>query len=100
MTGVKHDGEKPRWDLLPIEALEPVVEVLGLGARKYGDRNWAEVPDAPRRYFAATMRHLTAWMLGEKRDAESGQSHLAHAVCCLLFIMALERRQKRTKRPF
>jgi hypothetical protein len=33
--GVKHDGDKPRWDLLPFDALDEVAGVLRYGAKKY-----------------------------------------------------------------
>lgn len=87
MTGRKDDQDKTRWDLIPWEQMEEVANVLTSGAKKYGDNNWAQVEDAPRRYFAAAMRHLVAWQQGEAVDAESGRSPLAHAVCCLLFLM-------------
>ena len=35
----------------------------------------------------ACHRHLQAWWSGERLDKESGLPHLAHAVCCLLFLM-------------
>ena len=88
--GVKHDGGKPRLSLLPWAAVLVVVEVLEYGAKKYAPDNWRHVPDARRRYFDAAMRHLTAWWSGERADAETGLSHLAHAACCVLFLLALE----------
>jgi hypothetical protein len=48
---------------------------------------WQKVPNAKERYFAALMRHLTAWWDGERADPESGLHHLAHAGCCLLFLI-------------
>lgn len=90
VEGVKHDGEKDRWDLLPLRAVRGVVKVLTFGARKYAPDNWRKVPDARPRYYAASMRHLAAWWEGEERDPESGLPHLAHAACCLLFLLALE----------
>jgi len=84
--GKKHDAEKPRWDLMPLRVLEEVVEVLTLGSKKYSDGNWQRVPNARRRYFAAALRHLTAWQAGEKTDRESGKNHLSHAMCCLIFL--------------
>jgi hypothetical protein len=91
-AGVKQDGEKLRWDLLPPEPLEDVVKVLTLGAVKYAPRNW-ERGMRWGRCFAAMMRHLWAWWGGEARDPETGLSHLAHACCCLFFLMAYERRR-------
>lgn len=88
--GLKHDQDKARWDLLPWRAASEVVDVLTFGAQKYAPDNWRHVPDARRRYFAALLRHLVAWWLGEQRDPESGRHHLAHAVCCAMFLMELE----------
>jgi len=85
--GRKFDQDKPRWDLLPYREVGSVVDVLTYGAIKYEPDNWKKVPDLKNRYFAAAMRHLTAWWGGEKQDPESGIHHLAHAICCLLFIM-------------
>lgn len=82
----KHDHGKPMWDLLPFRAVADVVRVLTYGADKYGPDSWQTVDNARPRYFAATMRHLTAWWGGERIDPESGLPHLAHAVCSLLFL--------------
>lgn len=90
MRGRKHDAEKDRWDLLPYSAIQEVVKVLTFGARKYGPENWKDVPDARRRYFAASQRHTIAWWSGEKIDPEWGLNHLAHACCCLLFLLWLD----------
>lgn len=88
-TGRKDDAEKPRYDLLPFTALDPVVRVLTAGAKRYGDDNWRKVDHAPRRYLAAALRHVTAWAAGREKNADTGESHIAHAVCCLLFLLAL-----------
>lgn len=96
MTGRKDDGadgklpRKLRWSLVPWTAMEAVVRVLMLGAQKYSDHNWLKVDNHRERYFDALMRHSTAWRRGEKYDPETGENHLAHAVCCALFLMARE----------
>lgn len=87
MEGRKDDADKLRWDLLPFNSVEKVVKVLQYGANKYGDFNWFYVKDYKRRYFSACMRHLIAWWKGEKYDKESGYNHLAHAICCLIFLL-------------
>ena len=84
--GAKLDAGKPQWDLLEYRVLEDVVKVLTFGAQKYGVNNWVDVPNARRRYFAATMRHLAAWKQDEIMDPESGLPHLAHAICSLMFL--------------
>jgi hypothetical protein len=92
LEGVKHDVEKERWDLLPVSSVRDVVRVLGFGAAKYSVDNWQKVPDARRRYYAAALRHLVAWWDGERLDPESRLPHLAHAACCVLFLMWFEDR--------
>jgi len=83
----KHDAGKWRFSLMPMNAIRSVIDVLEFGATKYAPDNWKTVPDARRRYFDATIRHVTAWWSGEKNDSESGLPHLAHAICCLLFLL-------------
>ena len=84
--GRKFDGGKPRFGLIPPNALLEVVDVLTYGAQKYDDENWKKVPDSKRRYFDAAQRHLWAWKSGEQNDQETGKNHLAHALCCLMFL--------------
>ena len=94
--GLKFDTEKPDWALMPWRSLQEVVEVLTFGEKKYNPDgsnpgNWRRVPDWDRRYFAATIRHLLDWMEGDRLDTETGCSHLAHAACCILFMLAKDR---------
>lgn len=84
--GLKHDGNKPPVDLLSTDALEQIARVLGFGATKYARHNWRK-GIAWSRVVAAAMRHLLAWKDGEDLDEESGLSHLAHAGCCVMFLL-------------
>lgn len=92
-AGVKYDSGKPRPSLLPAGPLMQVAEVLTFGSQKYADDNWQQVPGAggPRgRYADALLRHVLAWLGGERNDPESGLHHLAHAGCCVLFLLWFE----------
>jgi hypothetical protein len=89
-TGIKQDQDKAPWDLLPFDALGPVVAVLRFGASKYAPENWRKVEQPQRRYFAAALRHLVAWKLGQRLDPETSLPHLAHAAACVLFMVALD----------
>lgn len=91
--GRKFDGGKIRYDLLPPFALEDVAKVLTYGSIKYEDNNWRVVPDGRRRYISAYMRHMEAVRKGELFDQETGLPHTAHAMCCLMFILELDRVQ-------
>ena len=90
LPGNKDDSGKLRYDLLPPLALREVVKVLTFGARKYAPENWRKVDGWRWRYFAAAMRHLWAYYTGERDDGESGLPHLAHAACCVLFLLGME----------
>jgi len=92
-AGRKFDGDKARVDLLVDgcpKALMAISDVLTHGAKKYDDHNWKVVPNGPQRYKAAMMRHILAHASGESVDSETGISHLAHAACCVMFMLELE----------
>ena len=88
--GRKFDGNKLEYGLLPPLALRAVVEILTIGAQKYERDNWKFVPDGKRRYFDAGMRHLWDSKCGQKYDEETNKSHLAHAICNLMFLLEKE----------
>lgn len=90
-SGVKFDAEKPRMDLLDAYAIEQLSSVLTFGAQKYNAHNWRK-GIAKGRLIAAALRHLFAYLRGEDRDPESGLSHVAHAMCCCMFLLGLEHR--------
>lgn len=74
---------------LPLRALESTVRVLEFGAAKYKPGNWAKgMPWSV--CFSCAISHLFAATQGEANDQESGVSHLAHAMCNLLFLKAYE----------
>ncbi len=91
LEGQKFDQRKTRWDLLPWGEVQEIVKVLTYGVEKYPPDNWKKVFMPRTRYFSALMRHLVAWWGGERNDLESGHSHLAHAGCCLLFLLWFDR---------
>lgn len=90
--GRKDDGGKPRMDLIAPEMMVALGSVLEYGARKYSARNWEQGMDWGR-VFAAMMRHMWAWWRGEASDPETGMSHLWHAACCVMFLVAYEARE-------
>ena len=89
--GVKYDAGKLRWSLIPNDVMTDYIKVLEFGAAKYSENNWKYVDNGNTRYYDATMRHMEAWLQGENVDQESGISHLAHAMCCITFLMWLEK---------
>jgi Domain of unknown function (DUF5664) len=92
-TGVKHDQDKPDMSLLSNTALVKIAQVMSYGKKKYSAHNWRGgfVWSRP---LAAAARHLYAYIGGEDKDPETGLSHLAHACCCLFFILEFEESHK------
>jgi hypothetical protein len=88
LTGIKHDGEKVRLDLLSTQWLNGVGQVLTFGAKKYAAHNWRGGL-AHSRTLGAALRHILAFNSGEDLDPETGLSHLHHASCCLMFASEL-----------
>lgn len=85
--GKKFDGDKLRWDLIDYAQIKKLASILSFGSKKYQPNNWQKLPEFNDRYFAALMRHITAWRSGELKDSESGVSHLDHAFTNLFFLM-------------
>ena len=89
-SAMKFDGDKLPVNLLSTEALNQTAAVLKFGADKYHAHNWRDgfVWSRP---LAAAMRHIMAFNDGEDKDPESGLSHLAHAACCIMFLLEFEK---------
>lgn len=91
--GAKLDSGKVGVHLLPPDPLIQIAKVLDFGAKKYAAYNWTKGIKYSRVYGAA-LRHLWAWWKGEPCDSETGLSHLAHAGCCVLFLLQYEATRK------
>lgn len=84
-SGARANGGKVRLDLIPLHLLNSGADVLEYGIGKYAEWNWAKgmqwnIP------YQCLLRHLSAWYRGEDIDAESGKSHLGHAMANLLML--------------
>ena len=100
--GRKDDAEKERMELIAPEFPFALSRVLTYGAKKYADRNW-EKGMKWSRVFGALMRHMWAWWGGAgptcqnfvfgSLDEETKFSHLWHAACCIMFLVAYEERK-------
>ena len=88
---MKKDYGKDPWHLFPWDAARGIVKVLAFGASKYKARGW-EAGMEWSRCFGALQRHMTAWWNREGVDLDTGYSHLWHAGCCIMFLIAYELR--------
>lgn len=98
-AGRKEDDGKLRYHVMPDAAEHEVIEVLNFGADKYGEHNWKNVKPLNTRYYNAMRRHVSAFRQGERVDPDSGKHHLAHAVCCLLFMLENDIQESKLDEP-
>ena len=75
--GARANAGKPRYDLIPPDALRALAWVYTLGAVKYADRNW-EKGLSWSDTIGALERHAEAVKAGEDYDHETGLPHGAH----------------------
>jgi hypothetical protein len=76
----KDQTGKPRFDLIPPEAMKALAETYALGAVKYSDRNWEKgIPFSVA--LGALKRHLNAFELGSMVNTADGDiEHIAHVM--------------------
>lgn len=82
----KSDGYKVRLELITPSFLAALGRVLTFGACKYEAHNWARGFDWSR-LLGALERHVEAFKGGEDWDPETGEHHLAHAACEVMFLL-------------
>lgn len=82
-------------DKLPVHLWPASATALGClalldGALKYGRANWRFSGVRASTYRDALSRHMDLWFEGEDKDANSGLSHLGHALACLAILVDAE----------
>jgi len=92
-SGMKFDTGKLQYSLIDEAAEAEFVAVLTYGAIKYEPGNWAKVEDAEDRYYDALRRHIRDARRGKKLDKETMLHSLAHAKCCIHFLLGLALRK-------
>lgn len=101
VKGVKFDFEKLDWSLVDFESLEPLVEVLMFGAKKYEPDNWKKVKP-PERYIKSLLRHILEYgqrLKNKKKgdlilDKESNLPLIGHILCNAMFLAYFEQHKE------
>lgn len=91
--GAKLDAGKPLpWLLISgfPTAIQEVVEVGTIGARKYTPNGWRHVQDGQNRYMEAFARHMLRLASGEVLDEQTLFHHKAHMIWNLLASLEIE----------
>lgn len=76
---------KLQWTLMNYEALEPMVQVLMYGAKKYDRDNWVKACPNRLDLLDSLARHYVKLVAGESVDPESGLPHIGHLMCNAMF---------------
>ena len=87
-TGARRDtqDDKPRYALISPIALRRLAELLGRGAKKYGDRNWEKGIPLDR-YYDSMFRHMQQWYEGDVSE-----DHLAAVMFNAMAIIHTEQK--------
>lgn len=88
---VKHDAGKPRYSLIPFEALDGLARLFTQSAQKYDARNWEKGMDWSRVYDAM-QRHAGKWWAGEDYCPEDKQHHLLSVMWCATVLYTYQAR--------
>lgn len=94
-SGARRDVQtsKPRFDLIPVQALRRLADLYARGAEKYGEGNFEKgIPF--KRVYASLLRHLYAWAEGEATE-----DHLAAVAWNAFALMYYEEQIKAGKLP-
>lgn len=81
--------------LVEPEYILGTARVLTFGANKYGKENWKKCEDI-QLYKDALQRHLFAYLSGELIDKDTGELHLYHISCNVMFLSWFENNLKVT----
>ncbi len=80
--GTKLDYGKAQFHYLPFDLMDGENRVWAKGAIKYSPMQWRNGMPYTQPLNAA-IRHLTTFLSGVDNDAETDESHLDHAICCI-----------------
>jgi hypothetical protein len=89
---IKQDAGKPRWDLIPMEALEGIALNMQDAIEpseeypdgRYEIHSWQQVD--PLRYFGAMVRHIVSLQAGEAKTTDTLQHHIDCILTNAMFI--------------
>ena len=82
---LRYNKGKSQWSLVDFKSLEPMVEVLEFGARKYAKDNWKKGMPVSQ-VIESMLRHTFSLLSGETHDKESLIHHIGHIQCNAMFI--------------
>ena len=84
VSALRYNTGKPKWSLVHMHSLVPMIRVLEYGSLKYAPFNWQK-PMKRDELLDSMQRHLAALIDGKELDDESGLSHIGHIMANAMF---------------
>lgn len=84
--GAKQCFTGTRCDLLPPLTLLAISKILYAGAKKYGDKNWRDIP--VNEHVNHALRHWFMYACGDRSE-----DHMGHMACRILFALELTEKE-------
>jgi hypothetical protein len=84
VSALRYNTGKPKWSLVHMHSLVPMIRVLEYGALKYAPFNWQK-PMKRDEVLDSMQRHLAALIDGKELDDESGLNHIGHIMANAMF---------------
>lgn len=81
---LRYNTGKPKWSLVHMHSLVPMIRALEYGALKYAPFNWQK-PMKRDEVLDSMQRHLAALIDGNELDDESGLTHIGHIMANAMF---------------
>lgn len=82
---LRYNNEKLKWSLVDFKSLEPLVEVLEFGAKKYAPNNWKLGLDSTE-IVESLLRHCFEYLEGHRTDKESKERIVGHILANAMFL--------------
>jgi hypothetical protein len=76
---------KMQWTMMDFKSMEPMIQVLMYGAKKYDRDNWKKACPKKLDLLDSLERHFIGLVAGESVDQESGLPHIGHLMCNAMF---------------
>ena len=93
---LRHNTGKLKWGLVDFKSLEPMVEVLEFGAKKYAPFNWQKGLDTTE-IVESLLRHCFDYLSGKRIDEESGKPVIGHIQANAMFLAYNERMMEKNE---
>lgn len=90
---LRYNEGKREWSLVDFESLEPMVEVLEFGAKKYAPHNWKKGLSTTK-ILESMLRHVFELLQNKDLDEESKLPIIGHVMCNAMFYAYMVKHKK------